>query len=125
MKFFWIFIALSGALAVIIGAMSAHVLRGIMQVEDITRIQTAVTYQMYHTLMIAVLAVCSQRISFKSIDQSIWLFIAGIVLFSGSLYLYTLTKLYGFVFVTPVGGVLLILGWLSVARLAFIFAKPK
>ncbi|BBB23946.1 conserved hypothetical protein [Isorropodon fossajaponicum endosymbiont JTNG4] len=125
MKKIWIFIALSGALAVTIGAMSTHILKDIMQAEDITRIQTAATYQMYHTLMIAALVVCSQRISFKSIDQSIWLFIAGIVLFSGSLYLYTLTKLHGFVFVTPVGGVLLILGWLSVARLAFVCAKLK
>ncbi len=125
MNFFWIFIALSGVLAVIMGAMSTHVLKDIMQAEDITRIHTAATYQMYHTLMIAILAMCSQRVSFKSIEQSIWLFIVGIVLFSGSLYLYTLTKLHGFVFVTPVGGVLLMLGWLSVARLTFVFIKPK
>lgn len=59
MKIFWIFIALSSALAVIIDAMSAHILKDIMQAEDITRIQTAATYQMYHTLMIAALAVCS------------------------------------------------------------------
>ncbi|ABL02341.1 protein of unknown function DUF423 [Candidatus Ruthia magnifica str. Cm (Calyptogena magnifica)] len=102
MNFFWIFIALGGALVVIMDAMSEHILKGIMQVEDITRIQTAITYQMYHTLMIAILAMYSQRVSFKSrsIDQSIWIFIAGIVLFSGSLYLYTFTKLQGFFFIT-------------------------
>ncbi len=125
MNFFWIFIALSGTIAVVMDAMSAHIFKYILPMEDIMRIQTAITYQMYHTLIIAILAIQSQRIIFKSINQSIWLFITGIVMFSGSLYLYTLTKLYGLVFITPVGGMLLVLGWLSVARFAFNFSKIK
>ncbi|NYT52163.1 MAG: DUF423 domain-containing protein [Candidatus Vesicomyosocius endoextente] len=125
MSFFWIFIALSGTIAVVMDAMSVHIFKHILPIEDIMRIQTAITYQMYHTLMIAILVVQSQGILFKSINQSIWLFIAGIVLFSGSLYLYTLTKLYSLVFVTPVGGILLILGWLSITRFAFNFSKIK
>ncbi|RUM85847.1 MAG: DUF423 domain-containing protein, partial [Candidatus Thioglobus sp.] len=51
-------------------------------------------------------------------QQSTWIFVFGIVLFSGSLYLYTFTKIYTLVFITPIGGMLLILGWLSLARLA-------
>ncbi len=127
MNFFWIFIALSGAIAVVMDAMSVHIFKYVLPIEDIMRIQTAITYQMYHTLMISILAIQSQRILFKSksINQSIWLFIAGIVLFSGGLYLYTFTKLYGLVFITPIGGMLLVFGWLSVARFAFNFSKIK
>ncbi|BAF61662.1 DUF423 domain-containing protein [Candidatus Vesicomyidisocius calyptogenae] len=125
MNFFWIFIALSGTMVIVMDAMSVHIFKYVLPIEDIMRIQTAITYQMYHTLIIAILAIQSQRIIVKSINQSIWLFIAGIVMFSGSLYLYTLTKLYGLFFITPIGGMLLVLGWLSIARFAFNFSKIK
>jgi uncharacterized membrane protein YgdD (TMEM256/DUF423 family) len=118
MKKIWIFIALSGALAVVMGAMSAHMLKDILAVKDIARIQTAATYQMYHTLIIAMLAVYYQYKAYKVIQQSAWVFVSGIVLFSGSLYLYTFTKIHTLVFITPIGGMLLILGWLSLARLS-------
>ena len=118
MKKIWIFIALSGALAVIMGAMSAHMLKDFLAVKDITRIQTAATYQMYHTLILTILAVYYHYRSSKVIKQSCWIFIVGIVLFSGSLYIYTFSKVHALVFITPVGGVLLILGWLSLIRLA-------
>ena len=117
MKKIWIFIAFSGALAVIMGAMSAHMLKDILEVKDIDRIQTAATYQIYHTLLIAMLAVYYRYNQHKAIQQSVWVFVSGIVLFSGSLYLYTLTKIQTLVFVTPIGGILLILGWLSLVRL--------
>ncbi len=118
MKKIWIFIALSGALAVIMGAMSAHMLKDILEVKDIAKIQTAATYQMYHTLIIAVLTVYYQYKPRKVIQQSAWIFVLGIILFSGSLYLYTFSKIHMLVFITPVGGVLLILGWLSLIRLS-------
>ncbi len=118
MKKIWIFIALSGALSVIMGAMSAHMLKDILEAKDIARIQTAATYQMYHTLLIAMLAVYYRYNQHKAAQQSAWVFVFGIVLFSGSLYLYTFTKIHALVFITPVGGMLLILGWLSLARLA-------
>ncbi|RUM79294.1 MAG: DUF423 domain-containing protein, partial [Candidatus Thioglobus sp.] len=47
-----------------------------------------------------------------------WIFAIGIVLFSGSLYLYTFSKIHAMVFITPIGGMLFILGWLSLLRLA-------
>ncbi|RUM82130.1 MAG: DUF423 domain-containing protein [Candidatus Thioglobus sp.] len=118
MKKIWIFIALSGALSVIMGAMSAHMLKDVLEAKDISRIQTAATYQMYHTLLIAILAVYYQYKPLKAIQQSTWIFVFGIVLFSGSLYLYTFTKIHTLVFITPIGGMLLILGWLSLVRLA-------
>jgi len=122
MKKIWIFIALSGALAVVIGAMSAHMLKDILSVKDIARLQTAATYQMYHTLIIAILAVYYQFRSLRAIKNSCWIFAIGIVLFSGSLSLYTFSKIHVLVFITPIGGLLLIVGWLSLIRLAY-FSK--
>jgi uncharacterized membrane protein YgdD (TMEM256/DUF423 family) len=122
MKKIWIFIALSGALAVVIGAMSAHMLKDILSVKDIARLQTAATYQMYHTLIMAILAVYYQFRSLKAIKNSCWIFAIGIVLFSGSLYLYTFSKIHVLVYITPIGGLLLIVGWLSLIRLAY-FSK--
>ena len=89
MQKIWIFIALSGALAVVMGAMVAHMLKDILEVKDIARIQTAATYQMYHTLMIAILGGLYQFKPLKMIQQSVWIFVLGIILFSGSLYLYS------------------------------------
>lgn len=122
MKKIWIFIALSGALAVVIGAMSAHMLKDILSVKDIARLQTAATYQMYHTLIMAILAVYYQFRSLRAIKNSCWIFAIGIVLFSGSLYLYTFSKIHVLVFITPIGGLLLIVGWLSLIRLVY-FSK--
>ena len=123
MKKIWIFIAISGALAVSMGAMSAHMLKDMLVPLDIARIQTAATYQMYHTLIIAVLAVYQQHNPLKAINQSQWLFGLGIVFFSGSLYLYTFSKIHPLVFITPIGGLLFILGWLSLVRLAIKSSK--
>jgi uncharacterized membrane protein YgdD (TMEM256/DUF423 family) len=117
MRKFWIFIALSGALSVAIGAMTAHMLKDVLEAKDIARLQTAATYQMYHTLIIAVLAVYYQYKPSQAVKQSSWIFAVGIMLFSGSLYLYTLSKIHAMVFITPIGGLMFILGWLSLLRL--------
>lgn len=116
-KKIWIFIAMSGALAVIMGAMSTHILKDALTPADIARIQTAATYQMYHTLIIAVLSACHDYNPSAPIRHSSLFFVAGIVLFSGSLYWYTFSKIHILVFITPIGGVLLMLGWLSLVRL--------
>ena len=118
MKKIWIFIALSGAMAVAIGAMSAHMLKDVLEIKDIARLQTAATYQMYHTLIVAMLAVYYQYKPSQAVKQSSWIFSIGIVLFLGSLYLYTFSKIHAMVFITPIGGMLFILGWLSLLRLA-------
>ncbi len=120
MKKIWIFIAISGALAVIMGAMSAHLLKDSLTPEEITRIQTAANYQIIHTLMIAILSVLHAQNPLKAILHSRYLFIIGMVLFSGSLYAYTFSHIHALVFITPIGGMLLILAWLSLIRLAFI-----
>jgi uncharacterized membrane protein YgdD (TMEM256/DUF423 family) len=121
----WIFIAISGALAVIMGAMSAHMLQDVLIEKDIARIQTAATYQMYHTLVLMILSVYHQYNPLKIISQSCALFAIGIILFSGSLYLYSFSHIHNLVFITPIGGLLLILAWLSLIRLAVIGIRSK
>jgi uncharacterized membrane protein YgdD (TMEM256/DUF423 family) len=95
-------------------------LKDILEVKDIARIQTAATYQMYHTLMIAILAGLYQFKPLKIIQQSAWIFVLGIILFSGSLYLYSFTHYHPLVFLTPIGGILLIVGWLNLIRMGFV-----
>ena len=117
MKKVWIFIALSGALAVVMGALSAHLLKSILAVADISRIHTAATYQIYHTLVLLVLVIYYQSKPLSQLKHSIWLFILGIVLFSGSLYVYSFSHIHSLVYLTPIGGMLLIVAWLSLLRL--------
>ncbi len=118
MKKIWIFIALSGALAVVAGAMSAHLLADILNTKELARIQTAATYQMYHTIVMVALCAYYQFKPSPIIKLSCILFTLAIVLFSGSLYLYTATYYHPLVFLTPMGGLLFIVGWLNLTRLA-------
>jgi len=115
-RFIWIFTALSGASSVIFGAVLAHVLKGSLDLNDIERIETAVFYQFTHTLVILTLAIKLKNKISNEINWSIYLFIAGVILFSGSLIIYTFTKIGFLVFITPIGGMLLILGWLNLVR---------
>ena len=115
-RFIWIFTALSGASSVIFGAVLAHVLKGSLDLNDLERIETAVFYQFTHTLVILTLAIKLKNKISNEINWSIYLFIAGVILFSGSLIIYTFTKIGFLVFITPIGGMLLILGWLNLVR---------
>ncbi|MDG2394732.1 DUF423 domain-containing protein [Candidatus Thioglobus sp.] len=118
MKKLWIFIGLSGALAVAAGAMSAHLLVDMLNAKELARIQTAATYQMYHTIVLAALCAYYQFKPSSIIKLSCILFTFAIVLFSGSLYLYTATYYQPLVFLTPIGGLLFMVGWLNLIRLA-------
>lgn len=118
-KSFLIAGALFGGLAVILGAFGAHGLEKITTDEKILHgFQTAVQYQMYHALALLAVGIIYEKVPDKLIKWSSNLFILGIILFSGSLYLLTalkindssLTKIAGPI--TPIGGVLFILGWL-------------
>jgi len=111
-KMLWIFIGISGFVAVLMGAAAAHWLAATMETADILRIEKAATYQMYHTLALLVLASCCSMQS-RCIKTSALCFAAGIIFFSGSLYAYSVTHLHGLVFITPIGGISFMLGWLA------------
>jgi uncharacterized membrane protein YgdD (TMEM256/DUF423 family) len=111
--------ALSGAITVALGAFGAHGLQQIITDEKVLHgFQTGVQYQMYHTLALLIVAIIYERLPSKLLNRAASAFIAGIICFSGSLYLST--ALFAkqidvplFIrLITPAGGVLFIAGWL-------------
>ena len=111
--------AIFGGLAVALGAFGAHGLEGLTKDEKILHgFQTGVQYQMYHALALLAVAILYEKLTARWLKWAATCFIAGIILFSGSLYLLTFLKLQEsnavkFVGpVTPLGGVFFIAGWL-------------
>ncbi len=110
-RFMLIFAAVSGFIFVALGAFGAHVLSKSLGAVEMGWIQTGLEYQAFHTLAIFGLAVAMQRrISIWFYWSSVFLAL-GTVLFSGSLYCLALSHLRLWAFVTPVGGVSFLAGW--------------
>ena len=111
MRAAWAGVGISGFVAVLMGAAAAHWLADTLGPDDLARIEKAAHYQMLHTLaMLALLAAQLPRMR-----AAIGLFFAGIVLFSGSLYAYSFTHQHALVFITPLGGLSFMAGWLTLA----------
>lgn len=110
----WLMIAaLSAFIAVAIGAFAAHGLKRILAENELRWLATASQYQMYHALALLMVAVMQQKAIFnKWLEYSAYGFAIGILLFSGSLYALALTGLTWLVYVTPLGGLCFLLGWL-------------
>ncbi|HMO62647.1 MAG TPA: DUF423 domain-containing protein [Ferruginibacter sp.] len=109
---------ITGAIAVALGAFAAHGLKKIVQAETLQIFETAVRYQFYHVFALLAAGILYQYFPGKLTVWAGILFIAGIVLFSGSLYLLcwfkhaALKHLYWMGAITPVGGLCFIAGWL-------------
>lgn len=102
--------ALFGALAVAAGAFGAHALRARLEPRDLEVFETAARYQMYHALALFAVAWAMGGNRQWGLAAG-WLFVAGVVVFSGSLYALVLTGQRWLGAVTPLGGVAFILGW--------------
>lgn len=110
-----------GALAVALGAFGAHALRSRVTAERLAVFETGVRYHLIHALGLVLAGLTSAWLPASSwVTACGWLWIAGIVLFSGSLYLLVLTDRRTWAMFTPFGGVLLILGWLCLAIAPFL-----
>ncbi len=107
--------SLAGALGVGLGAFGAHGLRGRVEPRMLEVFETGVRYQLVHALALLAVAWCAHRWPSPWIHAAGWLILAGIVVFSGSLYLLVFTGARGFGAVPPLGGLALILGWLVLA----------
>jgi len=114
-RIFFLLGAVLAGLAVGIGAFGAHGLRGTLSAEDLATFEIGVRYQMYHALALFAVAWAADRWGGTSVPWAGWLFVAGIVLFSGSLYLLVLTGTRWMVAVTPVGGLAFLVGWALLA----------
>ena len=97
--------AVNGLIAVGAGAYAAHGLEAAQGAQAAEWMRTASTYHMWHALALLALWAAGWR------SRGRWLFLAGIVLFSGSLYALALGGPHGLVYVTPFGGLALLLGW--------------
>ncbi|TDO06710.1 DUF423 domain-containing protein [Halomonas ventosae] len=119
----WLGVALSGALMVMAGAFGAHALADQLTPRLAAAFTTGVRYQAWHTL--AMLTVLAWRAASPLVGQRLMLglWAAGMALFSGSLYAMALTGLERLGMVTPLGGMLLIAGWLALA--GAILRQPR
>jgi uncharacterized membrane protein YgdD (TMEM256/DUF423 family) len=116
----WIIISgISGFLGVALGAFSAHGLRDIISPDMIKIYETGVQYQLIHSVVLLALAFATKN----SFNISKWFFLAGIILFSFSLYLYAITGQLFFAMITPFGGVSFLIGWLSLVWYAIKMKK--
>ena len=113
-KIAFLFAAFAGALGVLLGAFGAHGLRESIEPRLMETFQTAVQYQLIHSLALLLVSLTmgwlGQSLSF---EISAYAFMAGIILFSGSLYGLVLTEMKWLGPVTPLGGLCLIVGWLA------------
>ena len=120
-KNFLLVAAILGFLGVAFGAFGAHALRGRLSPEMIAVFEIAVRYQMYHALaLVAVAAAIAHFGPARLLIIAGGAFLAGIVIFSGSLYALALTGTGTFGAITPIGGIGLLVGW---ACLAFFAAS--
>lgn len=111
--------ALLGFTGVAAGAFGAHALKNKLTQEMFTVFEAGVRYQMYHALAILIVALLAALIPSSLLNAAGWLFFAGTLIFSGSLYLLVLTGVRSFGMATPLGGVILLLGWLTLILKAF------
>lgn len=110
--------ALSGAIGVGAGAFGAHALRARLEPRMLEVFETGARYQMYHAIALLGVAWVASRWPGSLSTASGWLFLAGTVLFSGSLYAMALTGVRALGAITPIGGVCFIAGWVCLALAA-------
>ena len=104
--------ALNGLLSVALGAFGAHVLRGNVDDYSMSIWQTAVQYEMLHAVAMVAVGILAVKFPSSSLlNWSGWLFFIGVILFSGSLFVLSLTGISPLGMITPFGGVSFVAGW--------------
>lgn len=115
----WLFTAgMMGALAVLCGAFAAHGLKARLDAQALEVFETGARYHMYHALAMALAALAMRGEAVPRARLAAMLFLAGILLFSGSLYLLAVTGSSALGLVTPIGGLAFIAGWVCLALAA-------
>jgi uncharacterized membrane protein YgdD (TMEM256/DUF423 family) len=105
--------SLLGALTIVLGAFGAHALQEILSINELKSFETAVRYQMYHIIVLLFVNSYSE-FTLKTKNLVSYLFFAGILFFSGSIYAISLgINPKSIWFITPLGGLFFILGWLK------------
>ncbi len=107
--------AVLAALAVGLGAIGGHALKGQLSADQLATYHTAVQYQMYHAVGLVLVGLLGLYHHSRWFDAAGWAMLLGIVLFSGLLYAWLATGRRFFVYPVPVGGVAFIIGWALLA----------
>lgn len=115
MNLWFMIAAINGALAVASGAFAAHGLQGKLDAHAMQVFETGARYHMYHALAIGLAALAMRGTASQSASYAAVFFLAGIILFSGSLYVLALTGMRAIAIVTPFGGVAFLIGWIVLA----------
>ena len=118
-RVFFVAGALSGLIAVAAGAFAAHGLRHQLAPEQLGVFETAARYQMYHALALLGVGGVAGRLPGGTVAVAGWLFVAGTLLFSGSLYALSLTGHRWLGAITPLGGLAFLAGWAALAWAAW------
>ncbi len=119
-RFFVVAGALSAFVSVAAGAFGAHALRARLAPDLLAAFETGARYQMYHALALLAVAWATARWPSQLVVWSGWLFLAGTLLFSGSLYALALSGVRALGAVTPLGGLAFLAGWLALAASALL-----
>ncbi|WP_421101729.1 DUF423 domain-containing protein [Sporosarcina psychrophila] len=126
MPFFIIAGAVNAAIAVAFGAFGAHALKEKLSEHYLAIWETAVQYQMFHALALLAIGILMSPSLFGPVIQLSWagyLILAGIIIFSGSLYVLSLTGIGILGAITPIGGVAFIAGWIMLIVAAIKFSN--
>jgi len=107
-----LFFTLFGFLSVGLGAFAAHGLAQTLSEKYLTVFKTGVTYQFYHTFALGLIVVLKSKVDSAYLSKAALAFVIGIFLFSGSLYILSLTQIKWLGMITPLGGVSFLVGWL-------------
>ncbi|MUV37442.1 UPF0382 membrane protein [Lentibacillus sp. JNUCC-1] len=111
MKIFLLIGIVNGFLAVALGAFGAHGLEGKLSEKMLGTWEKAVNYQMFHTTALLITGLILAKVQSAGMMWAGWMFTLGIILFSGSLYIYSTTGVKALAMITPFGGVAFLVGW--------------
>jgi uncharacterized membrane protein YgdD (TMEM256/DUF423 family) len=113
-KLFWIkVVAISGLLSVVIGAFAAHVLEAALTAKRMETLDTAVQYQIFHTLaLLGLMSIDDKLLAMRWKKYAAGFFLLGMILFCGSLYLLIATNISQLAMITPLGGLSFMIGWI-------------
>jgi|TARA_B100000809_G_scaffold108370_1_gene106845 uncharacterized membrane protein YgdD (TMEM256/DUF423 family) len=113
MNVFLILAAVLGTLGLLAGSLGAHLWQDLLTDSDVAgRFQRAEEYLFYHALMLAVVALLVERFPTQKFQSVGWCLAVGVFIFSGSLLVYSVTGFRPIIKITPLGGSLLIIGWI-------------
>ncbi|MAV08357.1 MAG: hypothetical protein CMQ88_04045 [Gammaproteobacteria bacterium] len=113
-KIFWIkVVAISGLFSVVIGAFAAHILEAVLTAKRMDTLETAVQYQIFHTLaLLGLMGIDDKLLARRWKKNAAGFFLLGMILFCGSLYLLIATNISQLAMITPLGGLSFMIGWI-------------